>query len=215
MRKKSAKLIGSLDFDGTNDSVSISDNDLFSINSANQLTVSTWVNVDALAARQNPVSKGAGSNYEWDFRIETDGFFMLGIPGETKEDAINTINFSKELGLDFAQFYITTPYPGTKLYEIAKNYGDISIKPNEWHKFNQYGDKNPVFIPKGWTGEELKKMQKKAWKSFYLRPNYLFSRIKKIDSFEEFKNHAQSRWAAGIVLLLFKIWDFGDHKLII
>jgi len=62
-----------LSFDGSNDFVAITDNNIFSINTTNKLTASGWFYLDALAARQSVISKGSGSNYEWDFRIETDG----------------------------------------------------------------------------------------------------------------------------------------------
>ncbi|HIH13861.1 MAG TPA: radical SAM protein [Nanoarchaeota archaeon] len=121
--------------------------------------------------------------------IETDGFFMIGIPGETKEDAKNTINFAKRLKLDFAQFYICTPYPGTYLYEIAKTHGKIDIQEGEWDKYNQFGAKNLLFVPDGWTSKTLKEYQAKAWKNFYFRPIYLLQRLSKLRSFSEFKNH--------------------------
>lgn len=121
--------------------------------------------------------------------IEADGFFMIGIPGETKKDALRTIKFAKSLGLDFAQFYICTPYPGTPLYELSKKSGDLNIKENEWEKFNQYGASKPLFVPYGWTGKELKKFQARAWKSFYLNPSYILRRLRKINSFTELKNH--------------------------
>lgn len=121
--------------------------------------------------------------------IETDGFFMIGIPEETKADAINTINFAKKLKLDFAQFYICTPYPGTYLYELAKTRGKTDIKEGEWEKYNQFGAKNLLFVPDGWAGEELKQFQAKAWRSFYFTPSYILRRLRKINSFAELKNH--------------------------
>jgi anaerobic magnesium-protoporphyrin IX monomethyl ester cyclase len=124
-------------------------------------------------------------------KIETDGFFILGIPGESKKDAKKTIKFAKSLGLDFAQFYICTPYPGTHLYQLSKKYGELHIKENEWEKFNQFGAAEPLFIPTGWTSKELKKYQAMAWRKFYFNANYIFGRIKKIKSFEEFKNYAK------------------------
>lgn len=122
-------------------------------------------------------------------RIETDGFFILGIPGEDKKDTMNTINFSKDLRLDFAQFYICTPYPGTPLFNLSKKYGKLNIKEGEWEKFNQYGAVEPLFVPNGWTAKELKDYQAKAWKQFYYRPIYILDKIKKLNSISELKNY--------------------------
>lgn len=63
-----AKYNKSLDFDGTNDSVNISDNDKYSINTTNKFTVAAWVNPDTLSGAADFVSKGTTSNYEWALR---------------------------------------------------------------------------------------------------------------------------------------------------
>jgi radical SAM superfamily enzyme YgiQ (UPF0313 family) len=48
------------------------------------------------------------------------GFFMMGLPGETKEDILATLNFMKKIKPDWVCLSIFTPYPGTALYEKAK-----------------------------------------------------------------------------------------------
>ena len=53
-------------------------------------------------------------------KIQTGAFFVLGLPGETKAQMHNIINFAKKLRLQFAEFFVATPHPGTELYEICK-----------------------------------------------------------------------------------------------
>jgi len=50
--------------------------------------------------------------------------FMIGIPGETKEQIHETVNFALTLPIDWAVFSCFMPIPGTSLYEtaIAKGY---------------------------------------------------------------------------------------------
>jgi len=55
--------------------------------------------------------------------METVGFFVLGLPGETKDTMRDTIELAKSLDLDYAQFSIATPYPGTDLYDQCKSKG--------------------------------------------------------------------------------------------
>ena len=43
----------------------------------------------------------------------TSGFFQLGLPGETKEQMMNTVNFALNSKLHTAMFHLTTPFPGT------------------------------------------------------------------------------------------------------
>jgi radical SAM superfamily enzyme YgiQ (UPF0313 family) len=112
--------------------------------------------------------------------IEVRASFMLGLPGETPALAKKTIEFAVELEPDYAQFSITTPFPGTKLYTQANKYGKLSLN------FAQYTGWEPVFVPFGYKdGKELVKMEKLAIRSFYLRPRYVLNRIKKIRSTED------------------------------
>lgn len=57
--------------------------------------------------------------------IWAHGFFILGMPGETKKTMMETIDFAIELNLDSVSFFVATPYPGTKLYELCKEQGYI------------------------------------------------------------------------------------------
>lgn len=58
--------------------------------------------------------------------IHTQGFFILGLPGETKETMHDTIRFASTSGLDLARFYIYMPIHGSKLYDYALEKGYIS-----------------------------------------------------------------------------------------
>ena len=106
------------------------------------------------------VAKHAGLN--------TLASFMLGIPGETKETIKKTINFAKRLNPTLAQFTLCTPYPGTRLYEIAKRCGYLLTK--DWSKYTTL---EPVIKLPGITVKELKRWLEKAYLSFYLRPNFI------------------------------------------
>ncbi len=57
-----------------------------------------------------------------DAGIKTKGYFMIGMPGDTIYSINDTLNFAKELDLDDVMFSITTPFPGTELWDkIDKN----------------------------------------------------------------------------------------------
>lgn len=60
-----------------------------------------------------------------DLKIESTGFFILGVPGETKQTMRETIEFAKSLDLDEAFFSIYSPFPGTKLYDLSISKGYI------------------------------------------------------------------------------------------
>ncbi|MDD5255754.1 MAG: radical SAM protein, partial [Candidatus Omnitrophica bacterium] len=47
------------------------------------------------------------------------GFFMLGFPGETEAEMMQTVEFARRSELHTAVFAIVTPYPGTEMYAMA------------------------------------------------------------------------------------------------
>ena len=56
------------------------------------------------------------------YNIRTHATFTFGLLGETKKSIDNTIKFATSLDVDSVQFSITTPLPGTKFYDDAKQY---------------------------------------------------------------------------------------------
>jgi anaerobic magnesium-protoporphyrin IX monomethyl ester cyclase len=117
-------------------------------------------------------------------RIEIRGSFMLALPGETPELAEKTIAFAKELNPDYAQFSITTPYPGTRLYDDAEKWGKLT------KNFSVYHGWDAVFIPYGYKNKkQILELEKKAVRSFYFRPAFIFNTIKNIRSWEDLKRY--------------------------
>ena len=100
--------------------------------------------------------------------ISALGAFVIGFPEETREDIEKTIKLSKKVGVDFAQFTIATPYPGTRLwkYALAKKL----ILTFDWRKYTTL---DPVMKLKNFTAQQITKLFQKAYISFYLRPLYL------------------------------------------
>ena len=56
-------------------------------------------------------------------KIRTDAFYILGFPGETREQMQETFRFAREMKTDLAYFFIANPLPGTEMHEIAKSRG--------------------------------------------------------------------------------------------
>ena len=119
--------------------------------------------------------------------IEVRGSFMIALPGENPELAEQTIHDAIKLDPEYAQFSITTPYPGTALYD--------EIKKGKWGKlttedFSEFQGWNVVFLPEGYKNkEEVMKMNRKAFRTFYLRPRYIIKAILNIRSLEDIKRY--------------------------
>jgi len=65
--------------------------------------------------------------------LKTKAFFMLGIPGETKEEMNQTLDFARKVGVDWSGFNITVPLSGTELNDICidNNYVNANINSSE------------------------------------------------------------------------------------
>jgi len=89
--------------------------------------------------------------------------FLFGIPGESHKDRMNCFMMAKELGIDRVRFNNITPYPGTALYEIAKQQGRLHVKGN-YENFNSVSvfienpfSKIPLsYVPPGSTEAEIR-----------------------------------------------------------
>jgi radical SAM superfamily enzyme YgiQ (UPF0313 family) len=51
--------------------------------------------------------------------LRTCATFIIGSPEEKREDVSASFALAKELDADYTAFYYATPYPGTKLYDLA------------------------------------------------------------------------------------------------
>ena len=70
--------------------------------------------------------------------IVIHGTFILGLPGETKETIQKTIDFAKEINPHTIQVSLAAPYPGTFLYNQAKQEGWLTDE-DEDHLVNDRG----------------------------------------------------------------------------
>ncbi|MEK6849670.1 MAG: radical SAM protein, partial [Nanoarchaeota archaeon] len=123
--------------------------------------------------------------YTQDAGIEVRGLFMLGLPKETPETAQRTIDFAKELNVDYAQFTVTTPHKGTDLYAVARQYG-MFVEEDEV----KWSQNEAVFVPAGYKDQkELQNTVRHAYRSFYLRPSYILGRLKKIKNKDDLKQY--------------------------
>lgn len=130
--------------------------------------------------------------------IKVRGFFMLGLPGETEETLNQTIEFAKTLKLDVAIFHITVPFPGTDLYLAAVASGEISSSLNYQH-FLIFGSEELPYVPKGLSKEIILRYRSKAYKSFYLRPNYILGQLAAVRSVRDFYRYVYGAVTVGSI----------------
>lgn len=99
--------------------------------------------------------------------IITTGYFMLGFPGETKGDMLQTIRFAVDSEFDLAYFFKVTAFPGTEIFKSIME-GKFPQPTLEYYmKTYFYSRKNSIANIS--TGE-LNKLILDAQRKFYLKP---------------------------------------------
>lgn len=108
-------------------------------------------------------------------KIECLGFFILGLPGETEKTMQDTINFAKELKLDFAKTGIVSPFPGTPLYEEWEKEGRISSR--NWSDYIFHATGKLAYDHPNLSAETIWKYYNKFYRKLYLNPHFILNRF--------------------------------------
>lgn len=118
-----------------------------------------------------------------DANIETIGYFMIGSPEETWQDLLQTIDFACSIPLDYAQFAIATPLPGSRLYNIWSK----SHSNSNWNDFKYDGFTESPFFDDHFSRQELEEMKSAMYRKFYIRSKYVLQRVANLKSLNDFK----------------------------
>ena len=117
--------------------------------------------------------------------IRALGFFMTGLPGETRETLRQTVKFAMSLRLDYVQFSKTTAKPLTQLWRSL-------VDETGYDYWREYilGNAEEAPLQRPWTelsNEEIDHLTKKAYIKFHSRPFFLLRSVLKVKSYDEFK----------------------------
>ena len=105
------------------------------------------------------------------------GTFILGLPIETKETIEQTINFAQELDVFSLQVSLAAPYPGTELYEMAKQNGWF-VKKDKTDILHGDGLQQSTLEDPGLDKDEIFEAVDRFYRSYYLRPGPILRIIK-------------------------------------
>lgn len=105
--------------------------------------------------------------------IQTLSYIIIGLPGENPQTIRKTINLAIKLDSDYTQFSLATPFPGTPLYDYAREHN--LIRPGViWDDFSPIN--KAILRTEALNFDELEKALKQAYRSYYLRPGYIVKR---------------------------------------
>jgi radical SAM superfamily enzyme YgiQ (UPF0313 family) len=109
--------------------------------------------------------------------IAVFGSFMIGLDGDTGEDARQVAPFADKSGIDVLDLSYLTPYPGTELHARMVNdnriiFGDF---PRDWE---QWDATNVVFVPSAMSIVELVHGYDHVIRSFLNMPSILIRTVR-------------------------------------
>jgi len=105
-------------------------------------------------------------------KLMVHGDFIIGLPGETKSTAEQTLEFIKKLKPNILQVAVATPIPGTKFYEWAKENGYLLVDNLE-ESIDQNGYQKCILSYPDFTKDDIEHYVNKALKEYYLSPSFV------------------------------------------
>jgi len=107
------------------------------------------------------------------------GNFVIGLPGETQETIEMTKKLIKEARSEAITVAVTTPFPGTELYEYAKSNGYLlTDDPNEY--LDDHGHQKSIVSYPWLSSQEVTITVDKILKGYYFSPTYIPLALKRI-----------------------------------
>jgi anaerobic magnesium-protoporphyrin IX monomethyl ester cyclase len=103
--------------------------------------------------------------------MRVKGLMMMGLPGETEQSVIKSMNYVFSLPIDDINVSKFTPFPGSSLYEDIEKLGAFD---EDWEKMDCM---HFQFIPEGMTKERLEKLFTRFYMKHFLRPRMLWQYI--------------------------------------
>jgi radical SAM superfamily enzyme YgiQ (UPF0313 family) len=105
------------------------------------------------------------------------GTFILGLPVETRESIEQTIRFAQELDVFSIQVSLAAPYPGTELFEMARQNGWF-VKKDKTDLVEDDGFQQSALEYPGLSKEEIFEAVDRFYRAYYLRPKPILRIIK-------------------------------------
>ena len=102
---------------------------------------------------------------------------LLGLPVETRQSIENTIRFAKELDVFSIQVSLAAPYPGTELFEMARQNGWF-VKKDKTDLVEEDGFQQSALEYPGLSKDEIFEAVDRFYRAYYLRPKPILRIIK-------------------------------------
>jgi len=122
------------------------------------------------------------------YKLEATCSVMIGHPGDTKESVMKTIKFVRSIPeIKYSGLSIAVPYPGTELYDMAKNkQHGLRLLSEDFRKYVRYD--NVVMCVNDLSPRDLKRYQKLGIMYIQLTPGRVWYHLTRTNIKDAFLN---------------------------
>ncbi len=99
--------------------------------------------------------------------------YIFGLPEDNLQTMQATLDLAMDLNTEFANFYCTMAYPGSGLFEQARN---GNLLPKTWEGYSQHSAETLPLATKNLSASEVLRFRDRAFEIYFSNPRYL-SRI--------------------------------------
>ena len=100
--------------------------------------------------------------------ISLGTYFIIGHPNETERSANRTVDLAVELNTDTIAVGAMVPYPGTRIYEMARQgLGGYTLLTEDWSTYDKYGGR--ALQLDNLSLSDIVALQRKAYLKFYFK----------------------------------------------
>ncbi|MBI5448478.1 MAG: radical SAM protein [Gammaproteobacteria bacterium] len=103
--------------------------------------------------------------------INVIGNYIFGLPDDTYESMLETLQLALDANCEFANFYCAMAYPGSKLYNLALENG--WALPDTWIGYSQHGYECKPLRTETLAAAEVLNFRDQAFTKYYTDPRYL------------------------------------------
>jgi radical SAM superfamily enzyme YgiQ (UPF0313 family) len=109
-------------------------------------------------------------------KLQTMGFFIYGMPGDTEETMEKTTRLALELDPKLANFLLAAPFPGTVMYDMIQEGGEVFA--DTWSDFAIHEEKARFTMNEGYDPDLVLRKWRDAYRRFYLyRPERVWEKM--------------------------------------
>lgn len=109
-------------------------------------------------------------------KLEPNGYFMVGLSGDTEESMAKTIDFARRTHLEMMKCGICIPFPGTPMFDDL--WQDGRIKTSDWDQYTVYNSAEAIFDHPNLDWDTISTYFRRFYlRAYFLNPRYMARRV--------------------------------------